>query len=308
VSVKAEAARPRAFDDERDVLPRIERVAFIAKKLISGELGTQVARMRALGQGTLFSEHRRYTAGDDLRFIDWNAVARFDEVFLRVFEPEDSAPATVILDTSPSMRVDGGVKLVQGALVAATFSAIGVLVLAGTNVVDTGSLDEVQFRGKDALVKILKHFSSLTHAEAAAPKPGASPLRDAVRRVSGRPQRGPLVIVTDGLPLADLESALEIRGRRPTLVLHVVDPEELNPGLTGLRRLTDPETGRVRRVLVTRALRRRYVDLARERMHEIEGAVGRAGAGYTRVNTAAPFDASVLNALRRGTKARLVGV
>lgn len=304
-----QAVGRRTFDGERDILPRMERVAFIAKKLISGEIGTAVARMRSLGQGTLFSEHRRYTSGDDLRFIDWNAVARFDEVFLRVFEPEDSAPATVVFDTSPSMFVGGGAKCVQGALVSATFAAIGVLVLAGANVVHTATLEEMQFRGKNSLVAILRHFSRLTEGnpEGAAGAPSWFSLREAVRRVSSRRERGPLFVVTDACPPMDVERALEIRGRRPTLVLHVVDWAELNPPSGGLHRLTDPETGRVRRVLVTRALRMRYIDLTRQRLHEVEGAVGRAHAGYTRVSTEAPFDAVVLTALRRGLASRLVG-
>jgi uncharacterized protein (DUF58 family) len=272
--------------------------------MVSGELGTSVARHSNFGQGTLFSEHRPYSFGDDPRFIDWNAVARFDEVFLRVFEPEDSAPVTVLADGSPSMWVSGGTKARQTAMLSAAFCAIGILVLAGANAYETGGGEEGSFRGKESLVPMLRFF--LGNARGVK---GGKPLvlKEALRRARARVRRGPLVIATDAVPLVELDEALRLRGTRPTLVLHVVDPRELEPNETGLLRIADPETGRARRIWMTRSLRRRYVELARERMHEVEAAVLRARSAYWRVSTAAPFDAVVLEALRRGLDLRRVG-
>jgi uncharacterized protein (DUF58 family) len=302
--VSEQSQRNGALPTEGELLVKLERVAAFARKMVSGELGTSAARRSTFGQGTLFSEHRHYSAGDDTRFIDWNAFARFDEVFLRVFEPEDSAPISVVVDGSPSMRVGDGSKTRQAALLSAAFCAIGILVLAGANALETSAAEEGNFRGKESLVPMLRFFLRSGRGEIVG-KPLA--LRDALRRAAVRARRGPLVIITDAVPLRELEDALRLRRSRPTLVLHVVDPREIEPNETGLVRLSDPESRRGRRVWITRALRRRYVDLARAHLKEVEHAVLRARAAYWRVSTKSPFDAVVLEALRRGLDLKRVG-
>src|SRR5262249_52814815 len=152
-----------------------------------------------------------YSYGDGPRFIDWNAVARFDEVFLRVFEPEDSAPVTVLADESPSMWVGGGSKARQAALLSAAFCAIGILVLAGANAYETRGGEEGSFRGKESLVPMLRFFLGSARGSKVG-KPLT--LREALRRARARVRRGPLVIVTDAVPLSELDEALQLRGTR----------------------------------------------------------------------------------------------
>ena len=40
------------------------------------------------GRGMTFSEVRPYQFGDDVRTIDWNVTARYNEPFVKVFEEE----------------------------------------------------------------------------------------------------------------------------------------------------------------------------------------------------------------------------
>ncbi|HKE01809.1 MAG TPA: DUF58 domain-containing protein [Planctomycetota bacterium] len=278
---------------DADILARLERLATFARKVLAGEVGTASGPRGRFGSGTLFADHRRYTSGDDLRAVDWNAYARLDELYVRVFEPEDATPIGVVVDESPSMHVGDGAKATQARLLGASFIAIGVLALAGAEIVRVPSGDETSLVGKASLVSCLRF---LRRAE----NTGKATLTAAVRKAAARLRRGPLVIVTDGVPLSDLDRALASRGERPALLLHVVDPAELDPPPLGFVRLVDPETGRARRALVTRGLRRRYVSLARARLAEVEALARRAGAAILRVPTTVPFDAAVLSALRRG--------
>ena len=43
---------------------------------------------RRKGQSVEFADFRNYVPGDDLRFIDWNAYARLDRLFLKMFLEE----------------------------------------------------------------------------------------------------------------------------------------------------------------------------------------------------------------------------
>lgn len=50
-----------------------------------------------------FSEYRQYSPGDDLRYLDWKALARTDREFLKVFEDETNLRCLILLDASRSM-------------------------------------------------------------------------------------------------------------------------------------------------------------------------------------------------------------
>jgi uncharacterized protein (DUF58 family) len=54
------------------------------------------------GRGMSFSEVRSYTYGDDVRNIDWNVTARFDEPFVKVFEEERELTVMLLVDISKS--------------------------------------------------------------------------------------------------------------------------------------------------------------------------------------------------------------
>ena len=60
-------------------------------------------RSRALGSSVEFSDFREYAPGDDLRRVDWNAYARFDRLFLKLFMEEQETTVHILLDCSPSL-------------------------------------------------------------------------------------------------------------------------------------------------------------------------------------------------------------
>jgi uncharacterized protein (DUF58 family) len=92
-----------------DLLRRVERLSLkIRRPLPGGPAGEHLGR----GQGTSieFADHRPYSPGDDYRRIDWNALARLDELTIRVTEPREDVGLYVILDCSSSMASGDGVK------------------------------------------------------------------------------------------------------------------------------------------------------------------------------------------------------
>jgi uncharacterized protein (DUF58 family) len=54
-----------------------------------------------------FAEHREYTPGDDLRYVDWKVFGRTDKFYLKQFEDETNLIVYLVLDTSESMRYRG---------------------------------------------------------------------------------------------------------------------------------------------------------------------------------------------------------
>lgn len=60
-------------------------------------------KSHAKGSSLEFSDFREYTLGDDIRRIDWNSYARFDKLFMKIFEEEKQADINIFIDMSNSM-------------------------------------------------------------------------------------------------------------------------------------------------------------------------------------------------------------
>lgn len=56
------------------------------------------------GRGMAFSEVRQYRYGDDIRSIDWNVTARYNEPHVKVFEEERELTVMLLIDVSSSNR------------------------------------------------------------------------------------------------------------------------------------------------------------------------------------------------------------
>src|SRR5690625_2090484 len=54
------------------------------------------------GQGMTFSEGRRYQFGDDVRNVQWNVTARYNEPYIKVFEEERELTMMLLIDCSGS--------------------------------------------------------------------------------------------------------------------------------------------------------------------------------------------------------------
>lgn len=59
------------------------------------------------GQSIEFAEHREYTAGDDLRQVDWKVYGRSDRYYLKQYEDETNLVCYILLDQSKSMHYQG---------------------------------------------------------------------------------------------------------------------------------------------------------------------------------------------------------
>lgn len=69
----------------------------LTKHIFSGEYHSAFK-----GRGMTFSEVRNYQFGDEVRTIDWNVTARFNDPFVKVFEEERELTVMFIIDISAS--------------------------------------------------------------------------------------------------------------------------------------------------------------------------------------------------------------
>jgi uncharacterized protein (DUF58 family) len=87
--------------ETKDILKKVKKIEIKTKRLsdhiFSGEYHTSFK-----GRGMTFSEVRQYQFGDDVRSIDWNVTARYNEPYIKVFEEERELTLMLIVDVSGS--------------------------------------------------------------------------------------------------------------------------------------------------------------------------------------------------------------
>ena len=103
------ADSPPSFTQERHLgllapvdLARLSNLAVRARTIVEGAL-SGVHRNLHPGTSLEFTEHKEYAPGDDVRRIDWKAVARTDRYTIKRFENETEMRMLLLLDTSASM-------------------------------------------------------------------------------------------------------------------------------------------------------------------------------------------------------------
>lgn len=83
-------------------LAGMEKMRFTTNRRVEGAYsGRHVAKRRG-GAGE-FVDYREYSPGDDLRKLDWKALARTGRTYLKLFQDETDLRCTLVLDTSGSM-------------------------------------------------------------------------------------------------------------------------------------------------------------------------------------------------------------
>src|ERR671913_1878844 len=85
----------------QEILRKVKDLEIKSKK-ITTQLFTGEYHSAFKGKGMSFREVREYSAGDDVRFIDWNVSARFGHPFSKVFEEERELTVMLLVDVSAS--------------------------------------------------------------------------------------------------------------------------------------------------------------------------------------------------------------
>ncbi len=85
-----------------EVIRQISRLDLRAQFVVSGFLqGLHASPFH--GFSVEFSEHRKYTAGDDPKDIDWLVYAKTDKYYVKKFEAETNITGYLVMDLSQSM-------------------------------------------------------------------------------------------------------------------------------------------------------------------------------------------------------------
>jgi uncharacterized protein (DUF58 family) len=178
-----------------------------------------------------FAEHREYSPGDDLRYLDWKVFGRTDKFYLKQFEDETNLICYLVLDVSESMRYRGP----QSALSKLEYAQCVAASLAWLVIQQQDSVGLVTF--DDQIRSYLRPSANATHLEQlvsvmesveARAKTAAGPIfHDLAERLH---KRGVVLILSDLFDeVASMMAGLKhFRHRRhDVIIFHILDPAEL---------------------------------------------------------------------------------
>ncbi len=87
--------------ETKELIKKVRKIE-IKTKGLSNQIFSGEYHSAFKGRGMAFSEVREYAVGDEIRTIDWNVTARFNEPFVKVFEEERELTVMLLVDVSAS--------------------------------------------------------------------------------------------------------------------------------------------------------------------------------------------------------------
>ena len=100
-----------------EFLQQLETLQTLVKNNVAGLFGGN-HQTKNFGSSCEFADYRDYIPGDDITKIDWNAFARFEKLYLKLFLDERQRHTRIYIDASRSMAYGKGKKEEQALLQA----------------------------------------------------------------------------------------------------------------------------------------------------------------------------------------------
>ncbi len=270
-------------------LRRLEGLTLAARRAMNGQTQGE-RRSPRRGQSVEFADFRPYSHGDDFRRIDWNAYARLERFFIKLFVEEEDLTVHFLLDASRSMDWGEPNKLQYARQVT---GALGYVALSGLDRVTVNAFGADQVlpavRGKRQALTLFDFLQKVTAptVESAAP----DPTRWITAYAAAHTRPGLLVLLSDLMNDGWMDGLrlLAARGFEVN-ILHILAPQEIFPQWNGDLKLIDLEDGAGVDITADYDLLARYQQNVSGWQAEWRQFCAARGMGYVPVQTTLPLD------------------
>ncbi|MBI2059028.1 MAG: DUF58 domain-containing protein [Nitrospirae bacterium] len=281
-------------------LERLRAVVLRSRTRVIGTLAG-VHQSPHFGASVEFREHKEYTPGDDLKYLDWKIFGRTDKYYVKRFEKETNLQAYLLVDASGSMDygTTGRTKFQHAATLA---SSLAFLLLSqgdavGVHVFNSEGKSFVPPKARSGHLKIL-----YTLLDEAMPE-GKTTLIETLNDLLPVARRHSLMIlISDFLDMepADLEKAVALvrQVRGDVVLFHVLDPSEESFPFHERTEFVGLE-GPLRVLSYPQAIRRQYQAAFLEFCEHLRKICYSNGVEYTRLRTSDRVESFLLGFLEQ---------
>ncbi len=265
--------------DTKELLKKVRKIEIKTRRLSDHIFGGEY-HSTFKGRGMTFSEVRQYQFGDDVRSIDWNVTARYNEPYIKVFEEERELTMMLMVDVSGSQFFGTQQQFKKEIIteIAATlaFSAtqnndkIGLILFT----------DEIELfippkKGRSHVLRIIRELLEYE------PKSKKTNITEALKFLSNVMKKKAIVFILSDFITDDYQQTLKIVGGKHDVTgIRVYDRREEEIPNLGMVQMEDEETGELMLVNTgSKKIRTNYSNYYKERVDYFRDSFNRSGAG-----------------------------
>ncbi|PQJ21673.1 DUF58 domain-containing protein [Tenacibaculum sp. SG-28] len=271
--------------DTKELLKKVRKIEIKTRRLSNHIFGGEY-HSTFKGRGMTFSEVRQYQFGDDIRAIDWNVTARYNEPYVKVFEEERELTMLLMVDISGSEFFGTSQQFKKDTIteIAATlaFSAtqnndkVGLLLFS-----DQIELFIPPKKGRSHVLRIIRELIEFR------PNSKQTSINGALKYVSNVVKKRAIVFVLSDFMDEAYEHSLKILGNKHDVTgIRIYDKHDMEIPNLGMVPMIDAETGRVQLVNTSSsAVRKQYKTNAIRLESYFKTTFKKSGAGVINMAT-----------------------
>jgi uncharacterized protein (DUF58 family) len=265
--------------DSKELLKKVRQIEIKSRRLSDNLFGGEYLSTFK-GRGMTFSEVRKYEFGDDIRSIDWNVTARYNEPFIKVFEEERELTLMLLIDVSGSKNFATRNKLKKEIVteIAATlaFSAlknndkVGALLFT-----DTVELFIPPNKGKRHILRIIRELLEFK------PKSSKTSIDSSLKFLLSVIQKKAIVFVLSDFIDNEYDKTLKLAAKKYDLTgIRIFDTMETKIPKLGMVPMIDAESNELVWVdTSSRKIRENYLSNYNLSIKKFESLFNKNGAG-----------------------------
>lgn len=281
-----------------EVIQTVARLDLRARFIVEGFLsGLHASPFH--GFSVEFSEHRRYTQGDDPKDIDWLVYAKTDRFYVKKYQAETNITGYLLMDLSESMAYTYRQQLTKFDYCICLAAALAYMMIHQQDPVGLmtfGDKLESSLPAKSKRTQLGNMLAMLANAKPVGPTDVAGNLRRIAAMIR---HKGLLMLFSD--LIADPEPIIESlnllrHAGHDVILFHVLDEAEVHFPFDGMVDLKDPESGESM-VVDADGMRADYLETLEALRDQYKTACLRVGADYVPLDTSMPFDKALVEYL-----------
>jgi uncharacterized protein (DUF58 family) len=270
------------------------RARFIAEGFLSGLHASPYH-----GFSVEFSEHRRYSQGDNPSDIDWLVYAKTDRYYIKKYQAETNITGYLTVDLSESMGYTYRQNLTKLDYAICLAAALGYLMIRQQDPVGLLTFDD-RIRQSLPARSRRTQLGNILAVLARSQPGGPTDVAGSLRRIAAMIRHRSLVmlfsdLLTDPDPIIESLHLLKHAGH-DVIVFHILDEAEVTFPFDGMVDLKDPETGESL-VVDADGIRADYRETLGELRDRLRSECLRAGVDYLALDTSMPFDRALVKYL-----------
>lgn len=265
--------------DTKELLKKVRKIEIKTRRLSDHIFGGEY-HSTFKGRGMTFSEVRQYQFGDDVRNIDWNVTARYNEPYIKVFEEERELTMMLMVDISGSEHF-GTTNQFKKEIITEISATLAFSALQNN---DKAGLilfsDEVELfippkKGKSHVLRIIRELLEFK------PKSNKTDIAGALKYLTNVMKKKAIVFVLSDFIADDYERTMKIIGRKHDVTgIRIYDEREESIPNLGMVQMQDAETGVIKLVNTqSKSVRNAYSKYHRERVEYFKETFTKSGSG-----------------------------